>query len=116
MVAQTEIEVRVTRMPIRIVKVVFKGGYHLIVGGRLLSAVNRGVTTQYPDMPAYTPADFPVDFIGWSDGKVGQDVEVREIHPGGGIRKLSVVRACTMLFTALEASVVRSWVTKGGGK
>lgn len=112
-VAETRVEVRVMRLCIRLAKVVFPGGYHLIVGGRLVSSVKDGVTTAHPDMPAYRMEDFPVPFLEWCDGD-HPDVHVEVMDRSGRMREASVVRAGTALFAACAADDVRSWIRRGG--
>lgn len=108
-----DVRVRVTRFSVRLIKVEWPKGYQLVVGGRLAVTVVGGVSKQHPDLPQYTPGSFPVDFIKWSDGGA-PEVKVQEVIPGGGIRRLSVVRACTMLFTTLPQATVKNWAQKGG--
>ena len=110
---ETVVEVRVMRLHIHLAKVVFPGGHHLVVGGRLVSSVKDGVKTAHPDMPAYRMEDFPVPYIPWADG-AHPDVRVEVLGRSGKMREASVVRAGTVLFAAVDADEVRAWVRRGG--
>lgn len=112
-VVTTTVEVRVTRFAVRLAKVVFPGGHHLVVGGRLVSSVKDGVKTAHPDIPAYRMEDFPVPFLAWCDGHHA-NVRVEVMGHSGRMKEASVVRAGTALFAACDADEVRSWIRRGG--
>ena len=112
-VVETTVEVRVVRFSVKLAKVVFPGGHHLVVGGRLVSSRKGNVTTPHPDMPAYGMGDFPVPFLEWCDGK-HHDVYVEVMNRLGKTHKASAVRASTALFTPCGREEVREWITKGG--
>lgn len=112
-VVETTIEVRVMRSTVKLAKVVFPGGHHLVVGGRLVSSRKGNATTPHPDMPAYGMGDFPVPFTAWCDGK-HRDVHVEVMSRTGKLNKVSAVRAATILFTAFDADAVRTWIKNGG--
>lgn len=110
---ETAVEVRVVRLTVHLAKVVFNGGYHLVVGGRLLLSVEGGVKTPHPELPAYRMEDFPVPFLEWTDGG-HREVRV-EVTGHGKIRPVSVVRARTVLFTQCGEEAVRTFL-KGGAQ
>jgi hypothetical protein len=111
--AETVVEVRVMRLYIHLAKVLFPGGYHLVVGGRLVSSVKDGVKTAHPDLPAYEMSDFPVPYIPWADGE-HPDIHVEVLGKNGKMREASVVRAGTVLFATCAADEVRAWIQRGG--
>lgn len=106
-------EVRVIRFSVKLAKVVFPGGHHLVVGGRLVSSREGNATTPHPDMPAYGTGDFPVPFLEWCDGK-HHDVHVEVMNRLGTMHKVSAVRASTVLFTTCARETVYEWITRGG--
>ena len=109
MVANT-VEVTVTRLRIRLLKVVFDGGYQLVVGGRLLLESRDGRKTTHPDLPEYEPGMFPADFMAWSYGEVG-GISVQMVSDSGKtMRDIDSVRACTLLFKPHDADSVRQWL------
>ena len=110
---ETVVEVRVMRLHIHLAKVVFPGGHHLVVGGRLVSSVKDGTRTAHPALPAYGMGDFPVPFPEWCDGH-HPDVHVEVMGRNGRMKEVSVVRAGTVLFAACDANEVREWVRRGG--
>lgn len=110
---ETVVEVRVMRLHVRLAKVVFPGGHHLVVGGRLVSSVKDGVKTAHPDMPAYRMEDFPVPYIPWADGK-HPDVHVEVMGHRDRMKEVSVVRAGTVLFATCGEDDVRAWIKRGG--
>jgi hypothetical protein len=110
---KTTVEVRVVLLSIHLAKVVFPGGHHLVVGGRLVSSVKDGVKTAHPDLPPYRMDDFPVPFIEWCDGHHA-DVSVEVMRRSGKLRRVSVVRSGALLFTACDADEVRAWIKRGG--
>jgi len=107
MVSET-IEVVVTRLKVRLLKVSFPGGHHLVVGGRLVSSAEDGVVTPHPDLPPYRVEDFPVDFVKWSDGEI-PDVSVT-VRNGAEMKPVGCVRAGTLLFTERDARTVTAWI------
>lgn len=109
--AELSVEVRVTRLRIRLVKVASRHGHQLVCGGRLVSEVKDGVRTPHPDLPEYRPDDFPSNLQSWIDGRNG-DVTVTI---AGRKKAVGPVRACTLLFTAMPADAVKRWI-KGGGQ
>lgn len=110
---ETTVEVRVMRLSIHLAKVVFPGGHHLVVGGRLVSSVKDGTRTAHPDLPPYKMEDFPVPLLEWYDGH-HSDVHVEVMRHPGKMREVSVVRASAVLFAACDADEVRAWIKRGG--
>jgi len=108
-VVETTVEVRVMRLSVRLARVVFPGGHHLVVGGRLVSSRRGNATTPHPDMPAYGMGDFPVPFTTWCDGK-HRDVYVEVMNRLGKMHRASAVRASTALFTPCDREQVRAWI------
>ena len=102
--------VTLTTLPIRLAKVVYPGGYQLVVGGRLALAVKDGDTLR-PDLPVYGTSDFPVDFVKWSDGE-HQEVCVSVTLKNGKFKPVSSVRAFMALFVASDADLVREWIRR----
>lgn len=109
---ETTVEVRVMRLHIHLAKVVFPGGHHLVVGGRLVASAKDGAKTAHPDLPPYQMEDFPVPYLEWCDGH-HSDVHV-EVLGRNEMREASVVRSGTVLFTAVDADEVRAWIKRGG--
>jgi len=108
-VVKTTVEVCVMRFSVRLAKVVFPGGHHLVVGGRLVSSCKGRTTEPHPDMPAYEMGNFPVPFVGWCDGK-HRDIRVEVMNRFGKMRTVSPVRAATILFTPCGREEVREWI------
>ena len=107
-VVETEVEVRVVKMRVHLVKVTSRRGYQLVCGGRLLLECRNGKKTPYPDLPEYTESDFPVNLHKWVDGKYA---DVTVTLPTSK-RTLRPVRACTLLFTACSPESVKAWLMK----
>ena len=110
---ETVVEVRVMRLHIHFAKVVFPGGHHIVVGGRLVSSAKDGAKTAHPDLPPYQMEDFPVPYLEWCDGH-HPDVHVEVLGRSGKMREASVVRAGTVLLAACDADEVRAWIRRGG--
>jgi hypothetical protein len=107
-VAETTVEVRVTKMRIRLVKVASRRGYQLVCGGRLVLECRDGVKTPHPELPEYRQSDFPVNLQKWVDGRYS-DVTVTIV---GRKKPLGPVRACTLLFRACSPEAVKAWLRK----
>lgn len=120
MVTEEKLEVVVTRLKLRLVRVLHPGGYQLVAGGRLIVEDKAGVKTAHPDMPEYTPDMFPVDFSKWSDDNDWEEspVKVEIVESNGRPRRapLSCVRASTLLFAHMPSEQVKAWLrSKAGG-
>lgn len=105
----SEIEVTVTRLRIRMLHIVYGGGYQIVVGGRLVLDNRDGRDIPHPELPEYIPGMFPTDFTNWSDSE-DQGVKVRIVGRKGKERDAEAVRACTLLFTPMPADAVREWI------
>lgn len=108
-VVETTVEVRVMHLAVRLARVVFPGGHHLVVGGRLVSSCEGRTLVPHPDMPAYGMGDFPVPFLAWCDGK-HHAVRVEVMNRLGKMQEVSAVRASSILFTPCEQEAVRKWI------
>ena len=93
--------------PVRLCKVVFDSGYHLVVGGRLVKSVNGKAVRAFPDLPEYGYGDFPVSVDSYVDGDAGVTVSVLS---DGHMKPVGPVRACQLLFTPVPAEAVRNWI------
>lgn len=108
MVTQESIEVQVTRLKIRLVRIDFPGGHHIVIGGRLVSSSKDGKTVPHPDLPEYTEDMFPVGAGAWAYGE-HPDVRVSMVTKHGR-RQLGYVRACTLMFTPRSRDTVSDWI------
>lgn len=118
MVVETQVTVKVVKhIPIRLCKVVFNGGYHLVVGGRFVCMRTAGGVRNYPDMPEYRMEDFPVDTEKYFDGCFTKDdVQVLVQDKAGQMKPVGPVRACALLFNARGADTVRQWIRQEAAK
>lgn len=115
MVAESvTVEVSVEHLRLYLCKVEFKGGHHIVVGGRLLSTTVDGVVTPHRDMPVYEMGMFPVKFTDWCEG-AHPDVRVLMQSAAGKLRPASCVRACSLLFNARAKETVRTWLRQQAG-
>ena len=93
--------------PVRLCKVVFDSGYHLVVGGRLVKSVRGKEIRAFPDLPEYGYGDFPASVDSYVDGDSGVAVSVLS---DGHMKPVGPVRACQLLFTPVPAEAVRDWI------
>ena len=98
--------------PVRLCKVVFDSGYHLVVGGRLVKAVNGKAVRAFPDLPEYGYGDFPASVDSYVEGDADVTVSVLS---DGHMKPVGPVRACQLLFTPVPAEAVRDWI-RGAAK
>ena len=93
--------------PVRLCKVIFDSGYHLVVGGRLVKSVCGKEIRALPDLPEYGYGDFPASVDSYVDGDAGVTVSVLS---DGHMKPVGPVRACQLLFTPVPAEAVRDWI------
>lgn len=116
MVMETTVTVKVIRGRVRLCKVVFSSGHHIVVGGRLLCTSTDEGVRNYPDMPEYRMEDFPVDTEKYVDGATGRDEVQVLVLDDGQMRPVGPVRACAMLFTHHDPEEVRRWLKEEAAK
>ena len=90
--------------PVRLCKVVFDSGYHLVVGGCLVKSVRGKEIRAFPDLPEYGYGDFPASVDSYVDGDAGVTVSV--LYDG----HMKPVGPCQLLFTPVPAEAVRDWI------
>lgn len=109
------VTVKVTKVGIRLMKVIRDNGYQLVCGGRLVSERKNGATVPHPDLPEYTPAQFP-DWEAWAkaqgDARVEAPAVTVQVQRDGLFVPCGSPRVAAYLFGVHPKADVAAWIRK----